>query len=193
MNRGEIKTMIKSYVHRQHTDSDLNNWINWTNKRIGRDLRSHSNCTRYTLTVTERISGLPADFVEMEMLLRTGENGGSIKLQAGAGFTRALGNEGSAGFYNLISGNEIEIYPFVAGDYTMVYYYTPADMDADEDTNDTATMWPMLYVYGVMIESAATEQDGDLFAAASDIFDREVARINRANLQSLEGMQIEAG
>lgn len=193
MNRGELKTTIRSYTHGDDGDTLLNTWIDWTTARIGRELRAPSNCKRADFVPTARISDLPADFCAMELFLRAGENGGTIKLQAGSGFTRALPNEGSAGFYNLVSGNQIEIYPYVAGTYEIVYYFKPAALTTDSSTNGVATDWPQLYVYGAMIEAAALEQDGSLHQGAIDVFSGEINRINAAHQRSIEGMQIEGG
>ena len=196
MNRGELKTLIRDYTHRDaqnEPDSLLETWIDFTTARIGRDLRSWTNCKTVDFTPTGRVSSLPADFRAMEHLLRSLENGGTLKLQAGAGLTRALPNSGDACYYNLRSGNEIEIIPYVAGTYAMTYFFEPTALSSDSSENATLTQWPMLYVYGVMLESAAREQDGDLFRGAVQIWDEEVRRCNSGHQRMLEGMAVEMG
>lgn len=193
MNRGELKTRIKEYVHRDDGDDLLNTWIDAYTDIIGRELRDKSNSKRADFTPTARISDLPSDFRALERISRAGENGGWIKLQAGGAMTHAFGNDGDAHFYSLPSGNEIEIYPYVAGTYELVYYFTPAALTTDSSENAVLTAWPLLYIYGVAMESAVREQDGELYALLRERAASEVSRINAAHQRGMEGMQMEAG
>ena len=165
MNKGELNTTITRYLKRNDLIDLYDTWIAFTSTRIDTQLRLSEQEYR-TITVPDsQFVQLPPDFIEMRHI-QTSQNGGRPlryvtpnKLDQ----LRARYSDSFApmGFYTIMD-NQIEISPAPGPDneatLEMFYYAKLPPLPGNQSTNKVLTAFPQLYLYGVMIESAAIRE-----------------------------------
>ncbi len=182
MDRDALVSLIESYAHRSDAsvDSNIVTFIDFTTKRLGRDLRSQFNTeTRDLVVGTENPVPLGDDFREMRIVSYPLDGGGSVDLKSIAIhlFERVTASGTTPRVYVVI-GTDLFVKPFQVKAYTATMWVEPADLDAGNAENDALTNYPMVYLYGSLIELYTWTRDPALRAEALANYNSEVDLIN---------------
>ena len=176
MNRGELETLVAEYIHRTDLGAQIPGFIELATARIGRDLRSAENETVVDpFSPLTQVSDLPADFQNMrDISWTTGQGRIVLKASSPVAMGRFPQTGNAPNFYRLI-GKQIEITPYQAKDFRLVYFNAPADLTTTASENAILTAYPQLYLYGSLIEAYFFTQDGGGHKLAADTYTAEVS------------------
>lgn len=184
MNKGELRTTVAEYLHRNDFSATLfDQWVAFTTRRIGRMLRGQDNLTELLTTPTSNPVVLPPDFRAMRSVEWTGNNASyrvESSEQALNAYPLATGGsvwQGGPYVYRL-DGFLMELRPFFEVELTIRYWRQPAELVSDSATNDILTAQPQLYLYGALIEGAIWTQDANLAQGYVSVFGDEVMTLN---------------
>ena len=188
MDRDGLVSLIESYAHRSDAsvDSNIVSFIDFTTKRLGRDLRSQFNTEIRDLVVgTENPVPLGDDFREMRSVSYPLDAGGSVDLKSVPVhlFERVRGSGTTPRVY-IVVGTDLFVKPFQVKAYTATIWVEPADLDAGNAENDALTNYPMVYLYGSLIELYTWTRDQTERAEALANYNSEVDLINAQSAAS---------
>ena len=194
MNYGELKTLVSDYLHRTDLDGKIPGFIDMATQRIGRNLRSQENTTILEpFQPTTLDLALPADYRGMkEISYLVGVR--RIQLRsANVDKMSAFAQSGELSQFYRINGLFVEIVPFSARDYRLIYYNAPVALVNDEDTNAILTAYPYLYVYGAMVEAMFYIRDFQAREGAVATFTSEIDELNMMSSNADTGAQMTMG
>lgn len=187
MNRGELITLIESYAHRNNAsvDNNIAQFIDFTTQRIGRDLRSQFNTvTRDPVVGTENPIPLGEDFREMRIASYP-LDGGRVDLKSvPVHLLERVTDTGQMPRVFLVTGTDMIVKPFQVKVYTVTVWVEPPALGDDSAENDVLTHYPMLYLYGALIELWSWSQDVGLRQLALADYTSEKDLINEQSSAS---------
>lgn len=199
MNKGELITLVADYAHRtdQQTINKISGFIDLATKRIGRDLKAQENTIvldPYTpVQGAGNVAPLPADYRHMkEISYKQGVSRVQLRSASVDKLTRYRDTANSSLFYK-IHGFDIEIKPFSARDYRLIYYANPAALVNDEDENEVLTAYPYLYLYAALVEMFFYVQQGGGMTQALETYTSEITETNRQSANADAGAQLTMG
>ena len=190
MNRGELETLIAKYIHRDDLGSGAGNedviggFIDLATIRIGRDLRSAENETIVDpFNPADQVSPLPSDFQNVrDISYLSGAQRVVLKAKS-PGTLAAFPQTGSSPAFYRVIGKEIEITPFQAKDFRLIYFNAPADIPDPNSENDILTAYPQLYLYASLIEAYFFTQDAGGHTLATETY---VSEVETENLRTMK-------
>lgn len=143
---------------------------------FNRTLRTPEMENRVVLSITDELTQLPSDFLELRFIFQEGSPDSPLKSMSPAGMLASYrGVSGTPEAY-AIEGNNLRLGPVGTATLELVYYRpVPALSDA-QVTNWLLAKHPDLYVAGVMYHLARRERDSDGMAQAA----QEVASLTDA-------------
>jgi hypothetical protein len=185
MDLQTLEAEIESYMHRSDTafTDRIEGFIEKGLERVRKDLRSVVAET--SVTWNQSAPTLPADYGQMRYVTQAGAGGNTVELKPmsmleAQKWTHSSGSQ-SIGY--VITGDQMAVYPASERDVTLVYWRRPAALVSSSDTNYVTTDYPILALYGALIEAATWVRDDELyqkftfeFAAALDAANREAER-----------------
>lgn len=151
MNFGTLKTRLLNVIGRAPADV----CYELVTADINRDMRLR--CMEATATLVEAASvSLPADFLEVIDLYRDTDPRIALQPTTTTGTNTLHMTSGIPRTYAIVDG-AILLNPTPSGSENLKlrYYAKLADLSADDDTNDVLTIYPDVYVYGVLAHHAA--------------------------------------
>ena len=181
MNRGDLETKIAAYIHR--TDSELLDeipgFIDLATNRIGRDLRSAENQTILEpFAPADQVSDLPDDFRAVrDISYLQGAARVVLRSSSPVGMSRFQQTGNRPTFYRLI-GKSIEITPFQAKEFRLVYFNAPAALETETSENKILTAYEQIYLYASLIEAYFFTQDAGGRDLAASTYTSEVEAEN---------------
>ena len=190
MNRGELETLIAKYIHRDDLGSGAGNedviggFIDLATIRIGRDLRSAENETIVDpFNPADQVSPLPSDFQNVrDISYLSGAQRVVLKAKS-PGTLAAFPQTGSSPAFYRVIGKEIEITPFQAKDFRLIYFNAPAALTDTSSENDILTAYPQLYLYASLIEAYFFTQDAGGHTLATETY---VSEVETENLRTMK-------
>lgn len=196
MNFGELKTLVADYGHRtdQQTVNKIPGFIDLATKRIGRDLMGQVNTI--ILDPFQPASGmapLPDDYRNMKEISWLQA---TRRVQLKSGSVDTLANytaTADAALFYKVQGLSIEIKPFSARDYRLIYYAQPAALVNDEDTNLVLDAYPYLYLYASLVELWFYVQNGGAQQSSLETYTSEITETNRQSANAAAGGQLTIG
>jgi hypothetical protein len=188
MNRGELETLIAQYIHRDDLGPNIPGFIDLATSRIARDLRSAENETVLDpYEPTTQISDLPDDFQSIRDI-SWGTGAGRVALKASSPAQMGIYPQtGSSPVFYRVIGKQIEITPFQAKEFRLVYFNAPADLVDDASENKILTAYPAIYLYASLIEAYFFTQDAGGHGLASETYSSEVAIENTRTTKADSG------
>lgn len=188
MDRDELVTLIESYAHRNDgsVDNNIVSFIDFTTKRLGRDLRSQFNTVQRDPVVgSANPVPLGADFRELRIASYPLDAGGSVDLKSVPFhlFERVTGS-GTTPRVIAVVGTDMFVKPFQVKVYTVTIWVEPPELLSGTAENDVLTNYPFLYLYGALIELWTWVQDPGLRDMALANYNAEVGLINAQSASS---------
>lgn len=187
-DKGSLKAAIANYMHRTNLDDQMDGWIDIATKRIGRDLRSMANqIILDPFEVTVQLNELPTGYQALKELSYTFGGRRVQVLSGSANVMSAFVPESSMPKRYKVHGNQIEIKPFSAREYRLIYWESPDPLLEDGDTNAVLDEYSYLYLYAALIEANFYVQNAAARQLSLDTYTGEVEEINRRNASSDAG------
>lgn len=160
MTRDELAAQVASYMHRDDLTQEIPGFIELATDRIGRDLRSRENqAILDPFEPAQALDELPEDFRAMRELTFVVGNRRCKVSSAAAGTIAAVSISGSRPIFYRILGKSIEIQPYQALEYRLVYFNAPAALETGDSTNAVLDNYPAIYLYASLIEAFFFTQD----------------------------------
>jgi len=165
MNKGELTTLLDRYMKRTDLHDLYDDWIAFASTRINTQLRLLEQEYRTVTVPTTQFVQLPPDFIEMRHIQTSQEGGRSLKYVTPAQLdtmrARYSDSFSPISFYTIMN-NQLELSPAPSADSVaeleMFYFAKLPELPNDDSTNKVLTAFPQLYLYAVMIESAAIRE-----------------------------------
>lgn len=188
MDRDALVTLIESYAHRNDSSVDNNivQFIDFTTQRIGRDLRSQFNTvTRDPVVGSENPIPLGDDFREMRIASYPLDGGSRVDLKSvPVHLLERVTGAGQTPRVFTVVGTDMIVKPFQVKVFTVTVWVEPPALDAGDSENDVLTHYPMLYLYGALIELWSWTQDVGLRELALSDYNAEKNLINEQSAAS---------
>jgi len=139
---------------------------------INQTLRLQCMISEVVLVEAETIT-LPADFMAVSDIYRDADPRTALSPMAMQSIHRAFEASGTPQFYAILNG-EMHLTPSPSGaeNINLRYYAKLADLVADGDTNNVLTLYPGVYVYGVLRHHATLIRDEKAMAFYESAFNR---------------------
>jgi hypothetical protein len=153
-----LKTAIASWSHRADLDSYLDDFIDFTEARMNRELRVSQMETRATTTPSDAYIALPTDCLAIRNIQLNTNPVQTLEYVTPAEMDRLANGQTEAGNYTII-GDEIQLDASTSYTVEIAYY---AKIPALSDTNTTnwvLTTHPDVYLYGCLAEVFKFAQD----------------------------------
>lgn len=141
-------------------------FINLAEERFNRELRVRWMEASDTLTVTDGVAPLPADYLQYRRV----RAGGCDLHVADAEWIEARGD----GPYFSISGSNVR-YGGGGGSIDLDYYQRIPALSASNQSNWLLSRYPSLYLYGALIESAPFMMDDPRMGVWGAMFDKAMS------------------
>jgi len=169
MTYAELYELVKEYTHRNDlTEPLLDQMLNLTSVRLGRDLKSVTNEFKSTLTFTDNIAPLPDDCREVRYL----KDGDKYPDYVTA--TQNIYGD----CYSIVDGN-INYKATVAD---LIYWGVPPVADTT-----CLDRHPSLYLYAMISEVARFLNDADMIDGAEFQYTTELKLTNKSESQARTG------
>lgn len=184
MNYGDLKTLIRNYLHRTDLDTFLPTFVEMAQARINRDVDVPEFETLATVEMVsgDRFISLPSDckrLINVQISVASGRKILTPLSSAQMDAMYADIPQGEPSNY-AIYGNQIEVQPTPGDAYTMeiIYQYRPALFSNDSDTNALMDRCPNIYVYAAMLEAEPFRHGEERSEMWKQYYDAEVATLN---------------
>ncbi len=188
MDRDGLVSLIESYGHRSNAsvDNNIEQFIEFATKRIGRDLRSQFNTvTRDPVVGTENPIPLGVDFREMRIASYPLDGGGRVDLKSvPVHLLERVTQTGQTPRVFTVVGTDMIVKPFQIKAFTITAWVEPEELDSGTAENAVLTQYPYVYLYAALIELWMWTQDPDLRDAALADYNAEVVLINEQSAAS---------
>ena len=186
MTRAELEQLIAEYSHRTDLSNVIDFVIDFSTKRIGRDLRSQENEVAIPFTPAVNPAPLPADFQALRHVTYDADRGAVTLRSVSTHFLTRFSDTGQPQVYS-IKAKEIYIAPFQVRDFVVTYWQTPAALIAASDTNPVLDEYPYLYLYAALIEVYTWAQDDTQRDRALSLYSTEIELQNKQAAKADQG------
>lgn len=187
-----LQASIGDFLNRDDLTSVIPDFITLAEAQAQRDIEHWRMEKRAEVTLTDRYTSLPDDFVKPTRLYVTGANKALVPItQAEMQDKRAAsGDSGGTERFYCITAGEIEIYPSPSSGTLEMYYVGKIPVLSDSNT----TNWlldeaPDVYLYGALSQSAPYLKDDARLAVWSTLYSNAVNGLNSASEDAKWGGQ----
>ena len=169
MNYSEIKTTTLAYIDRADDfalENSLDNFLKIVEARINTKLRIQNMSARATITTTTaEYYGLPADFAAFREVKKVqGSTKTALEYATPHSFDGLVPLSTEVHFFT-IEANQLRIRPIGASvNLEIVYYKKVPALTASAITNWVSDNFPLLYVFGLLVECCAYTKDTEAAA-----------------------------
>lgn len=180
MTHLELKTAIAAYMHTAELTTEIPDFIEAAEQRIGRDVRIRENNLQATETPVSGEVTFPTRMAEIRRI-STGAGASLRVLQpVPASAAWRYGSTGSSIAYSV--SDKIYLYPSADTDVDIDYYEYPEPLvgAADGATRPILSRFEGLYTNGALAEASMYLRDYEAAAAFEERFYAEVSRANKA-------------
>jgi len=154
---------------------------------FNRTLRTPDMETRTVFTITDELTALPADFLEMRFIFVEGMPDQPLASMSPAGMLQTYYGRSGCPVAYTIEGNSLRVGPVGRAAVEMVYYQRIMGLSDADVSNWLLRKHPDLYVAGVLYHLARRERDADGMAQAAQEVSALTDAIKRAALQARWG------
>lgn len=187
-DKNTLKLEVAAYLHRTDLDDRLDGFVDLATKRIGRDLRSMENqIILDPFEVSDQLPELPDDYRALkELSYKFGNR--VVQVLSGSALVLAEFQDTAVTPKKYrVHGTRIEIKPFSARDYRLIYWQEPAELVDDGDTNPVLDHYPYLYLYACLVEGNFYVQNGGARELSLSTYQGEIEQINLRSASSDAG------
>lgn len=188
-NYTELKASIANWLHRDDLTSVIPDFIticeSYLNDRLR--LRSMIEEATVTLSTTDDFVAFPTGFIEP--ISFTDEYGESLsQVHQDDLKEMAYGlSSGSPEYFTITNRINFERTPSSAASYKMTYY-KKLDLATDA-TNSVLTEYPMMYLYGSLIQAQPYLKDDKRIPVWSQLVEEAIRKANNRNQQNLRKLR----
>jgi hypothetical protein len=181
MNWGELKQTMTRYLKRSDLVDLYPLWQDMARVRISTECKLSEQEYRSLGIPVAQYVALPFDFIEMRHLAAGRHDLEYVTAQQLNQMALKYGPSGRLRWYTILD-NQIELYPVPNEDseqvLTMHYFAKLPQLVEDSDTNRVLIAFPQLYIYAMMLESAAFRVDQGDQAIYSALWGAFVQELN---------------
>lgn len=185
LDRQTLLTEFEAYIKRSFAINRQDTFIQLSESRIFRDLRTRENIVKTTIVPASNLFDLPADFIDLREL--SAKRGNRVVVLSSVGRHRLSVATSQTGFpvvYSII-GTQVEVGPITLPEnFTLWYWQRLPAMVNPTDTNVLLTAFPEIWLYAMLVEGAVYIQDDTMRKLAVETYLQE---INRVNVREAEG------
>lgn len=134
---------------------------------FNRTLRTPEMETRVILSVTEELTQLPADFLELRFIFQEGSPDTPLKSMSPAGMLAIYSGVNGVPEAYTIEGQYLRVGPVGSAKLEMVYYRPIPQLSDAQVSNWLLAKHPDIYVAGALYHLARRERDSDGMAQAA--------------------------
>ena len=131
-----------------------------------RDLRTSEMEVRTTLAVTDELTNLPEDFLELRFVFQDGSPDRPLVSMSPQGLVESYRGMAGCPLAYAIEGRSIRVGPVGKTTLQIIYYQRLTPISDAQPTNWLLMRHPDLYIAGVMYYLAVRERDNDGMAVA---------------------------
>lgn len=187
-----LQTAIADFTNREDLTATIPDFITLAEAQMQRDIEHWRMEKRAEVTLTDRYTALPDDFVKPIRLYVTGANRHLVPITQGEMQDKRYQNADAVGterFYCITAG-EIEIFPSPSSGTLEMYYVSKIPVLSDSNT----TNWlldeaPGVYLYGALSQSAPYLKDDERLIIWSTLYSNAVNALNQASMDAKWGGQ----
>lgn len=188
----ELQASIADFMNREDLTAVIPDFITLAEAQMQRDIEHWRMEKRAEVTLTDRYTALPDDFVKPIRLYVTGANRHLVPITQGEMQDKRYQNADAAGterFYCITAG-EIEIFPSPSSGTLEMYYVSKIPALSDSNTSN----WlldeaPGAYLYGALSQSAPYLKDDERLIIWSTLYSNAVNALNQASMDAKWGGQ----
>lgn len=176
MNFGTLKSRILAIIGRAPADICYELVTADINQRL------RLSCMEASATLTESATvSLPADFLQVKSVYRDVDPRTVLAPLTDQAMHRIHETSGTPAYYSIIDDagtKKLQLTPSPDGSENIVlrYYAKLSDLSADSDENDILTVYPSVYVYGVLAHHSALIRDMNAAAGYLTAFQNAVGQ-----------------
>lgn len=187
-----LQASIGDFLNREDLTTVIPDFITLAEAQIQRDVEHWRMEKRAEVTLTDRYTALPADFVKPIRLYVTGANRHLVPITQGEMQDKRYNSGDVAGterFYSITAG-EVEIFPSPSSGTLEMYYVgkIPALSDANT-SNWLLDEAPGVYLYGALSQTAPYLKDDERLIVWSTLYTNAVNALNQASMNAKWGGQ----
>lgn len=193
----ELKTAIKSALHRNDLDGVIPDFVALAEDRMNRRLRLRAMEDRVQATVDSEYASLPDDFLAMRNFQLNTSPRTRLEYATPEYLDAVYPDSSATGlpkFYTLVGG-DIQLAPVPDGTYTAeLDYFVKLDI-ATDSTNWVLTNAPRTYYYGSMAEAYRYIKDDKRAVKYDSLFEialQDVERADKGDRYPSFGLQMRA-
>jgi len=183
-NLAELTTAIVSWDHREGDDdfaAEISNFIALTESVFQIRLKLLQFESTATITVTDGVGSLPADYVGMRSIYWNGDYTQELRYITPAEFDARRNADYGEQYFYTISGSTIRFLGVADGEATATYNAKFAPLTALLPTNAILTNYPDAYLWGGLMHGAMWSQDEAMEKKWGNLFGGVIDRINQDN------------
>ena len=185
LDRQTLLTEFEAYIKRSFAINRQDTFIQLSESRIYRDLRTRENIVKATIVPAANLFDLPADFIDLREL--SAKRGNRVVVLSSVGRHRLAIATSQTGFpvvYSII-GTQVEVGPItLPDDFTLWYWQKLPPLVNTTDTNVLLTTFPEIWLYAMLVEGAVYIQDDTMRRLAVETY---LTEVNRVNVRESEG------
>ncbi len=185
LDRQTLLTEFEAYIKRSFAINRQDTFIQLSESRIYRDLRTRENIVKATIVPAANLFDLPADFIDLREL--SAKKGNRVVVLSSVGRHRLAIATSQTGFpvvYSII-GTQVEVGPItLPDDFTLWYWQKLPPLVNTTDTNVLLTTFPEIWLYAMLVEGAVYIQDDTMRRLAVETY---LTEVNRVNVRESEG------
>lgn len=181
-NYSQLQASIADFLNREDLTAQIPDFITLAEAQFQRDIKHWKMEKRAEVTLTDRYTALPVDYLRPQRLYITGGNKPLIpisqdEMQIKRGRSGDSGGDDPA--YYCITAGEIEIYPSPSGGVLEMFYIgkIPALSDSNVQ-NWLLSTAPDIYLYGALSQTAPFLKDDERLVVWSTLYGAAVTRLN---------------
>lgn len=192
MNYGELKTLLKGYLHRADLTDMIPIFITLAQARLNKEVKHV--CMDVSTVIAARASNssitLPTGFLHMVMLKAPYGSGYTPLEQQTAEQLAAAGGlyetPSTPLYYNIINLTTAELLPAPSEDMTLrcIYRKGAVAFVADTDTDVILTNFPNAYLYASLLEATPYIQSDKRLATWGGMYQDEITKISDADFEA---------
>ncbi len=179
LDRSTLLAEFEAYIKRSFAIARQDTFIQLSESRIFRDLRTRENIVKTTIVPASNLFDLPADFIDLREL--SAKRGNRVVVLSSVGRHRLSVATSQTGFpvvYSII-GTQVEVGPITLPDeFTLWYWQRLPAMVNPTDSNVLLTAFPEIWLYAMLVEGAVYIQDDTMRQLAVETYLQEIKRVN---------------
>ena len=177
----ELKTEVAEFLNRDDLTDSIPSFVTLAEAQINRDVRHWKMEARSDLSLSDRYTDLPDDFLEPVRLYVTGNNRSlnAITPDEMQDIRARNADSGDEACYYAITAGQIEIEPTQSSGTLELYYVQSVPALSDSNTSNwLLTRAPDVYLYGTLAQSAPFLHDDGRLIVWTTLYTNAVNALN---------------